>query len=125
MAFSYSRSTCLLKNILVLLIFLKTRPATILSRYFSNNEIIWVNAVFLFIPLFLSIGGYKWELTRFLVPFIFFGNLSFAIWADKKIKNNIYKYVFFLLLFLPVCKYIVNTEFNKDLIESYLSKILS
>jgi hypothetical protein len=108
-----------------LLIFLKKRPASILSRHFSINQILWVNAVFLFIPLFLSLGGYKWELTRFLVPFIFFGNLSFAIWADEKIKNNIYKYVFFLFLFLPVSKYIVNTEFNIDLIQSYLTNILT
>ena len=46
------------------------------------------------IPLFFRISGYKWELTRFAIPFFVVGNLTLAVLTIRSIfKNSIKGYL--------------------------------
>lgn len=49
------------------------------------------------IPLLLRISGYKWELTRFALPFFVVGNLLFSVLTIRSIYNNSAKKMLYII----------------------------
>lgn len=69
------------------------------TNYVPNVIAIWVlvsSIILQFtIPSFLRISGYKWELTRFAIPFFVIGNLILSVMAIRSVcKNSIKDYFF-------------------------------
>jgi hypothetical protein len=50
------------------------------------------------IPSLLRISGYKWELTRFALPFFVVGNLLFSVFAIRSILNNSGKKILYIII---------------------------
>jgi len=50
------------------------------------------------IPSLLRISGYKWELTRFALPFFVVGNLLFSVFAIRSILNNSGKNILYIVI---------------------------
>ena len=49
------------------------------------------------IPSLLRISGYKWELTRFALPFFVVGNLLFSVLTIRSIFNNSAKKMIYII----------------------------
>jgi hypothetical protein len=50
------------------------------------------------IPSLLRISGYKWELTRFALPFFVVGNLLFSVFAIRSILDNSGKKILYIVI---------------------------
>jgi len=68
------------------------------TSYSPSLMAIWVLVISIIlqmtIPLFFRISGYKWELTRFAIPFFIIGNLVVSVIAVRSLlKNSIKGYI--------------------------------
>ena len=66
-----------------------------LTNYTSLALIFGISFTFIF-----SINGYKWELTRFMIPFITFGMIAYfiSLWNFLKFRKIFYFLVLFSLI---------------------------
>ncbi len=68
------------------------------------------------ICFFISLNGYKWELSRFIIPGYFFSYIAFCLFLEylfiqRKISVLIFIIIIFLLVFGPLSDFLV-TVFN-------------
>lgn len=68
------------------------------TRYSPDVKAVWIMVLSIVlqmtIPSFLKVSGYKWELTRFAIPFFAIGNLILSVAAFRFVfKNSIKNYI--------------------------------
>lgn len=75
--------------------FLYNERVILLTNYASLAFIFGVSFTF-----FLSFNGYKWEFSRFMVPFITFGMIAYfvTLWNFLKLRKIFYFFIFISLI---------------------------